>query len=182
MNKFLNLLEEQCDLGFEGKINILRHADYSYVGCVWLKNGIVLDAQFGKKMGKSAFLQVAHLIHLNAKEFNTIVEPELVGDHPAVINQNYDEIKMQVEDYFKRAEDNSALRPQDHLKLLIRPRFLKSAPELTPQEFQILLNLFDDPTVGHLYEKVDLLDSEITHCLVSLRKKEAFEVVGQKLE
>ncbi|MBY0414389.1 MAG: hypothetical protein K2Q18_09495, partial [Bdellovibrionales bacterium] len=87
-----------------------------------------------------------------------------------------EEIKKEAQTHFQEYLTAKKLRPQGHLKLVIDPEIILSKEELNPQEFDVLGVITEWCKVSDIYKYSKLMDFEITHALVSLRKKRAIKV------
>lgn len=173
----IKIIEEQTVFAFTGKINVLLKENNQYVGAIWQKDGLIVQAQVGIFKGKKALLRIVFDDLESPDRFHFMVEPELVNLDETCFELSYENFYRELQRIYNDYQQNKKLRPTDSLKLAVNGDFIVSGPELTPEEFDILCFISDNGQVGALYAQSQLYDFEITNILVQLRKKKAIRVV-----
>lgn len=175
----LSMLDEQTVVSFTGRVNVLDRTTHQLLGVVVLREGQVYRCQYRGAQGTKAFFNIViEGAQLLPQEF--IVEPEIIDERDRQIHYPYSVLKAKTADVLKRYQAVAHLRPPPRLKLLPRATFLDSDDEVTSAEFQVLCTLTEWSQVDDLYRQCSLLDYEITESLVSLRRKEALQVVSAR--
>lgn len=178
--KILNVVEEQVTVRFTGKINILASENRQFLGHILFLNGEVLQVKFLQDLGLKAFYRLI-IQENNHKSFDYVVEPEIVSENEKQIHFPYAMLKTKLEGVIKLYETSQKFKPPGNLRLIVDPGFLSDSIEVTSEEFDLLSALTEWSKVDDVYQHCDLLDHEITWGLVSLRKKNALKVVGERV-
>lgn len=176
MTSLIEILKEQSSFGFTGKINVLGRENNQFLGVVYQQEGAVVGGELGDLRGKKALLKMIFDDVEKSEMFKFVVEPELVSLDVITFKLSFEEIKKEAQAHFKNYISAKKLRPADHLKLIIDPEIIVSKEELSPLEFDLLLIISEWCKVGDIYNHSRLMDFDITHALVSLRKKKAIKV------
>ncbi len=177
--QIFSFLEEQSIVCFSGKINIIKINDKSSIGVFYFQDGKLVNARFLDFWGLKAFLElIDHIEKLS--DFDYILEPEIIGPEMVKIIRPINKLKDLVAESKTLKKDLDNQRPPDNIKLMIRPEVFDSEEEFSPLEFKLLCTLSDYTLVKDIYRQNDMLEHEITKCLISLRKKNAVKVVEKK--
>ncbi|MBY0516114.1 MAG: hypothetical protein K2P81_04355 [Bacteriovoracaceae bacterium] len=172
-------LDEQVLVNFTGRVNVLDRLTHQMLGVVVLKEGQVYRCQYKGVMGLKAFYNiVVEGAQLQPQEF--IVEPEIIEEKDRQIHFPYSVLKNKTAEVLSRYQAVSRMRPPDNVKLMAKAEFLTSRDDVDEAEFQVICALSEWNSVKDLYIHCPLLDYEITESLVSLRKKNALQVIGSK--
>ena len=115
-------------------------------------------------------------INTSVLEFKFIVEPELLSPENITLKISFEDIRKEAQGHFQEYLSAKKLRPAPNLKLVIDPEIIVSSDEITPQEFDVLSVITEWCKVSDIYKYSKLMDFEVTHALVSLRKKRAIKV------
>lgn len=169
-------IKEQTVFGFIGKINVLLQDNNQYVGVVYLKDGLIVHAEYEGQKGKNSLFNLVLDDLETCKKFRFIVEPEVVEDAVETFKFTLTEFQFQAESLYNKYLAAKSLRPPDHLSLTVNPDFVLQGDDITGIEFNVLCGIVDSVTVASLYENSLLFDAEITNALISLRKKRAIMV------
>lgn len=177
MNKsLLKTLDEQVQVGFTGKVNVLDSFTKQLYGSIGIYEGEIVHCVFQGVVGLKAFYNIVIEEYENDK-FNYIVEPELIDQTKKNIYYSFGHLKNKVSEVFQNYEKSKALRPPENIKLVINSSFVSAGDEVTAQEYDLLGTISDFSKVEEIYKNSSLLDYEITNALVSLRKKQAIKVI-----
>ena len=177
--KIFDVLDEQTMVSFTGRVNILQQTNRELLGVILIRDGDVFKAQYKGVKGLKAFYNI--VIETTATlHVDFIVEPELVGDVDKQIHYPYSVLKNRAQEVLDRYTKVAGLKPPSHVKLIPKSDILTSDFEIGEAEFQVLCALTEWSKVEDLYQYCPLLDFEITESLVSLRRKNALEVVGTR--
>jgi hypothetical protein len=175
----LTVLDEQTLVAFTGRVNVLDKLTHQMLGVVVLREGHIFRCQYRGAQGLKAFFNIViEGAQLVPQEL--IVEPEIIDERDRQIHYPYSVLKSKTSEVLKRYQAVAHLRPPSQVKLLPRATFLDSDDEVTDTEFQVLCTLTEWSQVDDLYRHCPLLDYEITESLVSLRRKEAIQVVSTR--
>jgi len=175
----LTVLDEQTLVAFTGRVNVLDKITHQMLGVVILREGQIFRCQYRGVQSLKAFYNIViEGAQLVPQEF--IVEPEIIDESDRQIHYPYSVLKAKTADVLKRYQAVAHLRPPPMVKILARSSFLDSDDEVTEAEFQVLCTLTEWNQVEDLYRHCPLLDYEITESLVSLRRKEALQVVSAR--
>ena len=177
--KILSVIEEQIAVEFTGKVNVLASFNRQYLGHILFRSGDILQVVFQSSKGLKAFYQII-IQEISLKNFDYVVEPEIVDEKERQIHYPYGVIKAKLAEVIKLHRESLKLRPPEHVKMIIDPSFLHGSQAVTPQEFAVLDTLTEWNSPYDVYQHCNLLDHEITHALVSLRKKGALKILAQK--
>lgn len=178
-SKVLNVIEEQIAVQFTGKVNVLAAFNRQFLGHILFKHGEVIHVTFNGLTGLKAFY---HLIiqEYSLQNFDYIVEPELVDEKERQIHYPFAVIKNKLTDIINQYKTSLKLRPPENIKILLDAEFMEDSLAVTPQEFDVMATLTEWNTPFELYHHCQLLDHEITHALVSLRKKGALKILAPR--
>lgn len=176
MTNLIEVLKEQASFGFTGKINVLSKDNGQFLGVIYQADGIIVGAQVKELKGKKALLKMIFDDVESNENFKFIVEPELISSEMMSVKITFEEIKKEAQAHFQEYVSAKKLRPAAHLKLLIDPEIIVSIDDITPQEFDVLAVITEWCNVSDIYKYSKLMDFEVTHALVSLRKKRAIKV------
>ena len=180
-SKLLNVIEEQVAVQFTGKVNVLASFNRQFLGQIYFKNGDIIQVTFHQQKGLKAFYQIL-VDEYTLQSFEYVVEPELVDESERKIHYPYAVLKNKLGDVLKLYRESLKLRPPDNIKIILDAEFLEDSLEVTPQEYDVLMNLTDWNNPQDLYQHCELLDHEITLALVSLRKKGALKILAPRQE
>ena len=181
----LDLLLEQTNFNFTGKINILKGKSNQFVGAIYQLEGQVVRFDYKALKGKKALFQLVVDIEnedpgrtQNDGVYKFVPEPEIVEGNDIEFRFAPQDIGEIIEKASLYAKDEGKLRPPGHLRLLINPDFAIQGDIVGQVEYDLLVLLTEYSKVEDLYSHSELLDFEITSSLVSLRKKGAIKVVN----
>lgn len=173
----IKIIEEQTVFAFTGKINVLLKENNQYVGAIWQKEGLIVQAQVGQLKGKKALLRIVFDDLELPEHFHFMVEPEVVNLDETSFELSYEAFYRELQRIYNDYQQSKKLRPADHLKLAVSGDFIIDGLELSPEEYDVLCSISDNGQVGALYAQSKLYEFEITNILVQLRKKKAIRVV-----
>ena len=176
MNNLIDVLKEQASFGFTGKINLLSKENGQFLGVIYQQEGLIVGAQIRELKGKKALLKMIFDDVESNENFKFIVEPEVLPAEVLTMRIAFEEIKLEAQKHFQEYLAAKKLRPAAHLKLVIDPEVIVSKEDITPQEFDVLAVISEWCNVSDIYKYSKLMDFEVTHALVSLRKKRAIKV------
>lgn len=176
MTNLIEILKEQASFGFTGKINILSKDNNQFLGVIYQHEGLVVGSQIKDLKGKKALLKMIFDDVESNENFTFVVEPEVVIPELMTIRISVEELKLEAQGHFQKYISAKKLRPAAHLKLVIDPGIISSEEPLTSTEFDLLSVITEWCNVSDIYKYSKLMDFEITHALVSLRKKRAIKV------
>jgi hypothetical protein len=176
MTNLIEVLKEQASFGFTGKVNVLSKENGQFLGVIYQQEGMIVGAQLKELKGKKALLKmIFDDVELN-EFFKFIVEPEVLSPENITMKVSFEEVRKEAQGHFQEYLSAKKLRPAPHLKLVIDPEIIVSVDEITPQEFDVLSIITEYCNVSDIYKYSKLMDFEVTHALVSLRKKRAIKV------
>lgn len=176
MTNLIEVLKEQASFGFTGKINVLSRDNGQFLGVIYQQEGLIVGAQIKELKGKKALLKMIFDDVESNENFKFIVEPEVLSSEIMTVKISIEEIKKEAQGHFQDYISAKKLRPAGHLKLVINPEVIVSNEDITPQEFDVLSVVTEWCKVSDIYKYSKLMDFEVTHALVSLRKKRAIKV------
>jgi len=173
-------LDEQTSVRFTGRLNVLDRLSRQMIGLVILKDGEVYRCDYRGVFGLKAFYNMAiESAQLYPQDF--IIEPEIINNEDREIHFTYPVLKARTQEVISRYMQHSSHRPPNHIKLMIRPEFIRASEgRVGDAEFRVLCALTEWSKVEDLYRNCPLQDYEITEALVELRKKEALKVVAPR--
>lgn len=175
---FFQVLDDQNAVGFTGKVNILDRNNSAHLGAVEFKEGDVENASFEGATGLKGFYAACVADFDGDRELKYIVEPEFITASRR-IHFPYSVLKKKAGQVVTLYKESRRLRPPGDLKLLLNPGFVEAGPEVSGDEFDLMVAIADHNKVEDIYKNSELLDYQITNALVSLRKKKAMTVVKQ---
>ncbi len=173
----IKIIEEQTIFAFTGKINVLQKSSNQYLGAIWQKDGVIVNAHYADLKGKKALLRIVFEDLENPDLMNFVVEPEVVSSEMVLFELQYESFYRELQRIYNDYQQSKKLRPPDHLKLAVSGDFIVEGAGLSPEEFDLLCLISEHNQVSELYAQSQLYDFEITNLLVSLRKKKAIIVV-----
>ncbi len=176
MTNLIEVLKEQASFGFTGKVNVLSKENGQFLGVIYQQEGMIVGATVKELKGKKALLKMIFDDVESNENFKFIVEPELLSPENITLKISFEEIRKEAQGHFQEYLSAKKLRPAPHLKLVIDPEIIVSVDDITPQEFDVLSVITEWCNVSDIYKYSKLMDFEITHALVSLRKKRAIKV------
>ena len=176
MTNLIEVLKEQSSFGFTGKINVLSKETGQFLGVIYQQEGLIVGAHVKELKGKKALLKMIFDDVESNENFKFIVEPELIASELMSLKVTFEEIKTEAQTHFQQYLSAKKLRPAAHLKLVIDPEIIVSKDDITAQEFDVLAVISEWCNVSDIYKYSKLMDFEVTHALVSLRKKRAIKV------
>ena len=176
MTNLIEVLKEQASFGFTGKINVLSKESGQFLGVIFQQEGLIVGAQVKELKGKKAVLKMIFDDVETNENFKFIVEPEVISPDIMSVRITFEEIKKEAQTHFQQYLSAKKLRPANGLKLVIDPEIIVSKDDISNQEFDVLTVISEWCNVSDIYKYSKLMDFEITHALVSLRKKRAIKV------
>lgn len=176
MTNLIEVLKEQASFGFTGKVNVLFKENGQFLGVIYQQEGMIVGAQLKELKGKKALLKMIFDDVESNENFKFIVEPELLSPENITLKISFEEVRKEAQGHFQEYLSAKKLRPAPHLKLVIDPEIIVSVETITPQEFDVLSVITEYCNVSDIYKYSKLMDFEVTHALVSLRKKRAIKV------
>lgn len=180
-SKVMGVIEEQIAVRFTGKVNILASFNRQFLGHIIFKDGEVIQVSFNTHQGLKAFSQLI-IQEYSLNSFDYVVEPELVSEEQRRIHYPFFVVKKKMADVLKLYRESLKLRPPENVKIVIDSEFIEDTLPVTPNEFDVLRVLTEWNNAHDIYQHCDLMDHEITMALVSLRKKGALKIIGNKAE
>lgn len=175
----IHILDEQASVSFTGKINVLNPATKQIHGSILMYEGEVINTLYKSISGIKAFFNLC-IDEFESVELSYIVEPELVDINSRQIHYPYSVLKRKIAEVVENFRASKSNRPPNNLKILIKPEFIGLGEGVTGIEYDLLTTISDYNKVEDIYKYSNLLDYEITNCLVSLRKKNALTVIKNK--
>lgn len=176
MTNLIEVLKEQASFGFTGKVNVLSKENGQFLGVIYQQEGMIVGAQLKELKGKKALLKMIFDDVESNELFKFIVEPEVLSPENITLKITFEEVRKEAQGHFQEYLSAKKLRPAPHLKLVIDPEIIVSIEAITPQEFDVLSVITEWCNVSDIYKYSKLMDFEVTHALVSLRKKRAIKV------
>ncbi len=173
------VIEEQAIIGFSGKINFQSKVDGHFIGSIFLLDGKICNCHFDKTQEIKAMVSLYIYLAEN-NEFQVILEPEIIAIHQSKIDIPISRIKKLCEDSLLKYNNTKSHRPPDHIRLMINESIFESNLEISASEYKLLCTISDNSLVKDIYRECKLLDFEITHHLIELRKKDVLKVVQSK--
>jgi len=177
--KILNTIEEQIAVQFTGKVNVLSNFNHQYLGHILFKDGEIFQVEFQQMTGLKAFYQLI-IQEFSLNSFSFIVEPEIVEENLRKIHYPYAVLKNKISEVLKQYRSSIKYRPPENIRILINSDFIKANDPVTPEEFKVLEVISEFNRSFDIYHHCQLLDHEITLALVSLRKKGALKIIGNR--
>ncbi|PIP91139.1 MAG: hypothetical protein COW01_05665 [Bdellovibrionales bacterium CG12_big_fil_rev_8_21_14_0_65_38_15] len=174
----LNILEEQSAMGFTGKINVLLQKNSQSFAVVLMLEGQLIHCLGANKSGEKAMLDLIFQDVSSTYDFKLVVEPEVVSAEEGIFTWSVSDLKKKSRNVYENYLKNQKLRPPNNLKLLVNADFIIKGSDVLHHEFDVLSTISDYSRVQDIYENCALLEYEITHALVSLRKKGAIKVLA----
>ena len=180
-SRVLSIIDEQLAVEFTGKVNILSSFNHQFLGHILFIGGDVIQVIFLKQRGIRAFYEL-FIQEYALQSFDYVVEPELVDEKERRIHYPYSTLKQHLGEVLKRHREAVKLKPPNNIKIIIDADFLDDTLPVTAREFDVLRTLADWNTPSDLYQNCNLMEHEVTHALVSLRKKVALKVLATRKE
>jgi hypothetical protein len=171
-------VEEQCSFGFTGRINILKKDDGQFLGVVNISEGEIVSAQYSSKHGLTALFSLVIIDMDNNDDLRFVVEPEVIPPEDIEFSLKFDAFKNKAQKFYEEHLAALKLRPPGQVRLIANPTFVKEGDKLNATEFSLLKTIVDFNKVEDIYLNSELFDFEVTHALVSLRKKKALKVIS----
>lgn len=171
----LEIVKEQIDFGFTGKVNILSSRS-QFLGAIFLKEGLIVGAQFHGQTGIKA-LKKAVFEDVDSKDvYKFVVEPEIVDESHMQFSVEFEILKKDIQKEYESYRESKKLRPPQNLNLVIAPEVVTSKDLVSYTEFKVLEVMTEYSKVSDIYDKCSLEEYEITQALVELRRKKAIKV------
>ncbi len=171
----LEIVKEQVDFGFTGKINILSNRS-QHVGVIYLIEGFIVGSQYNAYNGLRA-LKRAIFDDLESQEpLKFIVEPEIIDERHCQYKVEYAKLLMDIQGDYEAYRMSSKLKPPGHIQLIVNPEIILNDEVINHNEFFVLKTISDFSLVKDIYEQCPLEEYEITRALVDLRRKKAIKV------
>lgn len=174
-NSLLEVIQEQIFFGFTGKINVVAGPSSQLFGQLLVKDGKIISVLYKGKLGLAG-LSSLFIEGRNNKDFNYMVEPEVVLERSGDLNLDYEDCLRLAQKIDDSHKDLEKLKPNKNLRLLINGQFVISGEEIDSHEFSTLKTIIDYNKVDDIYKNTKLSDQEITQALISLRRKKALKV------
>ncbi len=171
----IEVIKEQTDFGFTGKINILSK-NSQYLGAIFLKDGIIVNASYESQTGERSLKKAIFEDLESRDQFKFVVEPEIVADEKIIFELSFEKLNEQVAKEYSQYQQVKKLKPPVNLDLIISPEIITNEFEITATEFRVLEVISEFSKVADIYANCNLLENEITLALVELRKKRAIRV------
>jgi hypothetical protein len=176
IEELIETLREQSEVGFTGKVNLLRPSTKQYHGSCVFQDGELIHVNYRSLDGMKGFYK----LFIDASEgvdIEGIVEPEIVDHFVQNIHYPLTKLVQNLKGVLIKYHETKDQKPPVGVKLMVKPEFFASEHEITSEEFDLMCTISDYSDVSEIYKKSKLLDFEITNALVNLRKKDALKVV-----
>lgn len=174
---FLEVLEEQCLIGFTGRVNIIKSSNKQFLGMVSILDGLIIRCEYKKLTGKKTLFNVLIENLSQSEEQKFIVEPEIIEAESTDFKLDIHKFKHESRERYERYLKSIKLTPPKDLRLIINSDFINSGDKLTDSEFDVLKIISDYNKVADIYDMAPLYTYEVTEALVSLRQKKAIKVL-----
>lgn len=170
------VLKEQCDFGFTGRVNILSRESNQYLGSVSLHEGFVVAFKYNNGTTIEDLLDFV-VLDLKEGSFKFIPEPEIIDDNELMFRVDIYSLKLKIETRLRESEKPKLKRPPNNIKLLINKDVVVDNNEITENEFSVLKTIADYNNVEEIYNNLKMSEDLVTETLTSLRKKNALKVI-----
>ncbi len=180
-SRVLNVIDEQLAVEFTGKVNILSNLNHQFLGHILFLDGDVIQVAFLRHRGVRAFFEL-FIQEYALQSFEYVVEPELVEEKERQIHYPYSTLKQRLREVLRLHRETVKFRPPENIKILLDADFLEDTLPISSREFDVLRTLTDWNSPADLYQNCDLMEHEVTHALISLRKKGALKILAPKKE
>lgn len=170
------IIEDQINVSFTGRIQLLSKVDFSLKGFILFKEGRVIDAKYENKMANRGFISA--MIHQD--ECKMILEAEFI-EHKRNIDSSYRELIEEFEDAYLNHQYYLNFSVPHEIEIKANADFVQKGSSLSLDEYSVLLCLVKDG-YKNLSKNLNLLDYEITKSLISLRKKQAIKTISHRQE
>lgn len=177
VQSLLDIISEQADFSFTGKINVLSKENNQFIAAVYQFEGFIIKCNYGKFEGKKALFNLL-VASLRPSVFRFVSEPELVSEDMAEFKLDKPQLIKELQYYINEIQECQRLKPPAHIKIAINPDFISHGDNVSHSEFEILKLLTEYSKVTDIYKNSTLLENEVTLGLVGLRKKRALRVVS----
>jgi hypothetical protein len=177
---FLTTIEEQCLIGFTGRINILQKVNGRFLGAVFIFEGSIVGARFAQDEGERCLFQVVAIDHSSPEALRFVVEPEILKPSDHKFLMDFEDLSNKLNQFVAGANKGQPvknLRPPDNTRLVLNADFLKVETPVAAIEFDIMCLVSENAKAKELYRLSPYHESQTTDALVSLRKKGALKVV-----
>ncbi len=180
-SRVLSVIDEQLAVEFTGKVNILSSLNHQFLGHILFIGGDVIQVIFLKHRGIRAFCEL-FIQEYALQSFDYVVEPELVEEKERQIHYPYSILKQRLLGVVQMHREALKFRPPENIKIILDSEFLQDTLPITAREFDVLKTLAEWNSPSDLYQHCELMEHEITHALISLRKKGALKVLAPRKE
>lgn len=168
----LSTLRQQMQLGLTGKINLLARESGQFLGCLYLVQGHLAGGRYRGLRGKDAVILVCYHGMPGQKkiwgEIRLVCEPEVIPASYQGVKWDFNQLQVELHRYILEWEKVRPLLPPSHLFLL--PRMPSAEIDLSPEQFQILTLLSENPKVDEFTQNCPYLPTKGLEVLISLRK------------
>lgn len=172
----IEILVEQANLNFTGRVNIVDGPTGKYLGVISLLDGSIVSSQYLSETGKAS---VNYIIaeELESKNIIYIAEPEVIPNEEVKFKIDVVDLELIYKNFNKVYTEALRLRPPGHIRLSIDPDFILQGPNISYHEFETLAVISDYNKVEDIYRESKLLGFQTCISLVSLRKKKILKVL-----
>jgi hypothetical protein len=174
----IEILKEQATISFTGRINILDNESGQFLGVILIRDGAIVNCHYEKSTGRRILYKLVHDDIISNYSFKYLVEPEIISDEQTGFDIQYSEFYKLITSYISNVSESSKLRPPDELKLMVNSSLFEEDKNLDAGEFELICAIIDHSKVKDIYRECYLYEHEITHALVSLRKKGLLKVIS----
>ena len=168
--KIIETLSENLSMSFTGRLNILSKDTKQFLASVLQKEGVIVNAFYGKLSGKKALAAILVESKTN-KNLVVISEPELIEAREIHFEMNEYEFFKFKNDYYEKFKSLNELRPDPELNFFLNGLNLDVYTPLSIDEFSVMKIICDFSKVSEIYKNCSMLDFDVTKSLISLRKK-----------
>lgn len=173
----IETLEEQCNMGFTGKVIVMKQENKQFLGSVSLLNGYLIRCQYKGASGKKNLFNILIEDMSDQENLRYIVEPEVIEEEATDFQMTIQQFRNESRDRYERYLKSQRLVPPMNLRLVINGDFVVEGEDLTSSEFDVLKTISDYNKVSEIYQNSKLYQYEVTEALVSLRSKKAIKVL-----
>ena len=168
--KIIETLSENLSMSFSGRLNILSKDTKQFFASVLQREGVIVNAFYGKLSGKKALAAILIESKTN-KNIVVVSEPELIETKEIQFEMNEYEFFKFKNDYYEKFESLNKLKPSPELNLSLNGLNLDVYTPLSTDEFSVMKAICDNSKVSEIYKNCSMLDFDVTKSLISLRKK-----------
>jgi hypothetical protein len=174
--EFLKIIQQQVEIVFSGKINLLLSHNKQLWGIFYIYRGEIVNVSYGPLVADQALFNLLYDYSFFVRKLDYVVEAELVSEKQRVWRLTFSQFAEKIYCFGQEISQLHRFRPPDYVFLSVVPTTPSLGNLINKQQRHVMQAIQSYPRVGELYKKSGLLSGDLTKALVSLRRMGIIQV------